>query len=68
MNKFYYRVKYIFILGLTNLDLEFRVKGWSSRDRVLILKIQINIKNFKIKMTILVILFLEKYFCDKNLK
>ena len=24
----------IFSLGLTNLDLEFRVKGWSSEDRV----------------------------------
>ena len=36
-------------MGLTNLDLEFKVKGWSFRYNVSILKIKKNIKNFKIK-------------------
>ena len=40
-----------FTLGLTNLHLGFRVKGWGFGDRVSNLKkLKIKIKNFKIKM------------------
>ena len=52
---------FIFTLGLTNLDLGFRVKEWGFGDMVSNLK-KNKIKIFKIKNTILVIFFLEGYF------
>ena len=58
-----------FILGLTNLDLGFRIKGWGFGDRVSnFKKLKIKIKIFKIKRGYFGHFLSWELFCEKNLK